>query len=151
MRKILTAIVALVSLISSVPIVMPTTSPVTANVQVQTWCDISATSPINFGTKIPGEISSDVTSTVSMPIGNQVVTPTIEGTDWTPTTTFDVSQTHWYNSDVLYASMTPLTTGPVSIGDTIGPGDDAIVHFKLQVPNGQVVGNYSQTITITAC
>jgi hypothetical protein len=47
----------------------------------QKTCDITATSPINFGTMIPGEISSDVTSTVSMPTGNQVVIPTIEGTD----------------------------------------------------------------------
>jgi hypothetical protein len=46
--------------------------------------------------------------------------------------------------------MISLTTSPVSIGDTIGPGDNAIVHFKLEVPEGQAVDTYTQTITFTA-
>jgi len=157
MRKILTALVALVSLMSTVPLVTPAATPasVTANVDVLTWCDIAATGPIDFSppSLIPGQVSSEKTTSVSEPIGNKEgVAVTVQGNDWDTQSSFLVGQTHWALSTFTYGmSDNILTSSPVSLVGTIGPGTPQTVHLQVKIPNGQSVGTYHQTITFTAC
>jgi hypothetical protein len=162
MRKILTALVALVSLLATVPLVAPAdgtttttlpTASVYASVSVGTSCDITAGN-INFGTLYLGDISSsDVTSTISMPKGNAEVTPEIKGNDWTPSMGVGVGQTHWstISGQDYTTGMTALTSSDgVSLGKSVKHGTDLPVYFKLAIPAGQTAGtSYTQTITFT--
>ena len=133
------------------------TATATASATVLGTCGIEATG-IGFGDLVPGQTytNDNVYSTISMPTGNQVVTPYIKGVDWTDggTNTFGVGQTHWsLTSTTLYGSMTALTI-PVSddgdsLEDTVSHGDPLEVYFKLSIPAGQVAASYTQTITFT--
>ncbi len=76
------AVLALTLFAVSVSAVSESASPEATTTILQT-CGITASSPIAFGSLIPGGTSGDVTSTISMPLGNFVVTPTVEGTQWT--------------------------------------------------------------------
>jgi len=152
MRKILTALVALVSLLSTVPIVMPAT--ITASVIVPSGiCDIAVSPNLNFDSMVPGATSaSDVSTVVSMPTGNQESAPvSISGAAWTGGTGMAVSQTHWSLTSLqAYGSMSELGTGLASAG-TFGPTSPETVYFKLSIPAGQAAATYTQTITFTGC
>lgn len=130
----------------------------TASATVLGTCGITA-SGIEFGSLVPGQTytGNDVYSTISMPTGNQVVTPYIKGVDWTDgeTNTFGVGQTHWsLDLEEDYSDMTALTTPELGDGDslvdTVSHGDPLDVYFKLSIPAGQVAASYTQTITFTA-
>jgi len=149
--KLETLTVALVSLLAIIPTVLAPSASVQGSVTVESTCDIAASPNVQFEPLVPSQTSTDHTTTVSEPTGNIVLTPTILGSAWIGTgetpPTMPVGQTHWANSDLAYASMTPLDTSVASINDAIGPEDNATVHFKLQVPNGQTADIYTQTIT----
>lgn len=160
MRKILTAIIALVSLIASVPIVTPTEllpGQVAASVNVQPTCDVKANpTSINFGPMVPNAIvdgtGQDVA--VSQDVGNTDATLTVYGLDWTGGTGMSVDQTHWDTSSTTYGTMTTLKLS--GFADTVDPSltplESHAVHFGLQVPAHQAVASYSQTITFAvAC
>lgn len=152
MKKIILTAVILTMAALSVNVLASTTTS-QASVTVPGTCGLAATD-ISFSSLAPGMNSTDVTSTVSMPSGNTNLVPTIKGNDWTgtPSGSMVVGQTHWYMSDVVYGSMTALTTGEVSlgIGQNVSYGNPKTVHFKLGIQPGQTAANYTQTITFTA-
>lgn len=146
MKKIILAITLAMAMFSVN--VLAATS--TASVTVPASCGLAATD-IDFGSLTTGATSGDVTSTVSMPSGNTVVTPTIQGTIWTGSGwSMPVGRTHWYLSDVVYDSMTPLTSSGISIGTSVSYTSSKTVHFKLQIANDQAAASYTQNITFTA-
>jgi len=159
MKKILTALVALVSLFAAVPLVMPaTTSPVTASVAVQPSCDVAATpEAISFGTPMVNNPGTQQQVIVSEPTGNQQVTPTIGGTQWctgtfkldgtcdNPSTPFmPIGATVWAVSPTI--PTTPLTGG-ASIGTPISFGNPVTINLNVNIPAGQTAASYTQTIT----
>jgi spore coat protein U-like protein len=151
MRKILTALVALVSLFATVPVVAPAT--ITGTVVVELVCDIAVSPDLNFSSMKPGDISAlDVTTVVSMPTGNTELSPTIEGSPWTGGTGMLVGQTHYDEtvSNDPYVSMSTLTGSPVSLTGKVKYGTNLPVYFKLAIPAGQAAASYTQTITFTA-
>ena len=151
MRKIIeVTLAALATLMTIVPVVAPATGTATASLTVPISCDVSATGPINFGSWLPGTTSSTMSTTISEPTGNQVVTPDISGTTWTGTggtpPTFAVGQTKWAVDPT--PPTTSLTGSPVGIGATIGPGSSKIINLNVAVPAGQTADAYTQTITL---
>jgi len=161
MRKILTAIVAILSLMSMVPLVAPTVTPhtgtLTASVLVGASCDVAATGPITFLkgglNPVPGQTSDTNTTTVSEPTGNtDNLVVDISGSQWSNTgvtETMPIGATNWG----LYPSSpaTPLTDGSpsVPIGGTIGSLTSQQVNLNVVIPDGQAADSYSQTITFT--
>jgi len=154
MRKILTAIVALVSLLSTVPLVMPATSDVTASVEVQTWCSLQlSTSSISFGSMIPDQIVDginvqDVTASQTAAANVDAVLD-VFGNDWQTSSGFLVGQTHWSTTLTAYSSMNPLLSSATTphVDSALLPTESDTVHFALQVPAHQAVASYTQTIT----
>lgn len=156
MRRILIALVAMVTLAASVPMVAPETNDVTASVTVESFCAVDVTpSTIDFGILTPTLTSSDQTITISQPeTGNSPnINAKISGTIWTGllANTMSVGQTGWALTDIAYGSMTSLSVTATPIGVIIGPSGSEIVHFKLQIPGQQSADSYTQTITVTAC
>src|SRR3989344_376363 len=123
-----------------------------AEVEVPPTCGIDA-GDISFDGLVPGATSPDVTSTISMPTGNTIVSPTVEGTTWTELDAINsmpVGQTRWSLAPgTPYDIMTALTGAAILLGGDVGPGDDLPVYFKLRIPTGQPADAYMQTITFT--
>jgi hypothetical protein len=116
-------------------------------------CGISATD-INFDSLNPDETSGEEYTTITN-IGTLATTSlTIKGTDWSgnPSGSMDVGQTHWsLDSGKDYTTeMTPLATSESSSIGTVSVGYPLTVYFKLAIPAGQPVADYSQTITFTS-
>lgn len=156
MKEIIIAAVALISLMSLVPVAMPTSTGVTGTVNVPIVCaiDVSSTS-LDFGQLGPTETSADKTTTVSQPQnGNSPdIGAKISGSGWIgaiPPHVMDVGQTHWSTSTITDFGGTPLTGSGVSIGP-IGPSGSQVVHLMLRIPGEQLADTYTQTITFTAC
>jgi len=128
-----------------------TTIPTTTTTLPQT-CGITANPNPAFGSMNPGDTSSNKTTTIKNTGTSATTSLTVKGQDWsTGTFTMLVGQTHWSLSSSLdYDSMNPLTTGDVSLGQSINGGGTLPVHFKLRIPFGQSSGSYTQTITFTS-
>jgi len=155
MRKILTALVALVSLFATVPAVMP--ADVTGHVTVQPWCEINASpTSLNFlkgvNNLIPGDTSDSLGVIISMPKGNQPTIPLVSGTQWTGTVitppTMSVGQTGW---SAVLGNSGQLSGTEASIGVAVSHGTSRTVNFNVAIPVDQAADSYTQTITITAC
>jgi hypothetical protein len=159
MRKILTVLVALVSLLSTVPLVAPVTNTGTleASVSVGTKCDVAATGPITFLkgglNPVPGDTSDTATTTVSEPTGNVAsLAVDISGSQWSntgATKTMPIGATNWGLDSSSPATQLTDGSPSVSIGGTIGPLTNQKVNLNVVIPNSQTADSYSQIITFT--
>jgi hypothetical protein len=112
-------------------------------------CGISA-NELNFGNVDAGQISSEKNVALTNTGNTPATILTLKGNDWTPSPGMSVGQTHWImTSGINYDSMTAMTTSEASLGQQVSPGSPLPVYFKLQIPEGQTQGDYTQTVTFT--
>lgn len=143
------------SILLITPVVFAAGDTVAATVEVLATCGIDAAPDIDFGALTENDISDEKSTTVSNS-GNAGAVTVIDGTNWiSGANSFPSEQTHFFatTSGTPYASMTPLpTTGsdPSAALGTIGPDGSLDVFFRVQIPDAQPVGEYSQTITFTS-
>jgi len=144
------------------PLALPagTTADITASVTVVKTCGIDVdTSSITF-TKSGGDLApGDTSDTVSRNVkntgssGQTECRYEISGTDWSGPDTMQSEQTDYKCTDAAGIDcnadgFTDLTNSGV---DFLGldAGKTASVDFQVAIPDNQLSGSYSQTITVT--
>ena len=112
-------------------------------------CGISLnnTAP-DFGSIEIGQESSEVIIRVTN-TGSLSGNYTIEGTDWSGTTTLPVGRTAWGNTSGNFASKTALTTSAVTHKTNVAGGSFFDSYLQMKPENGDTAGTYSQNITYT--
>jgi hypothetical protein len=155
MRKILTALVALVSLFGTFPVVTPSPIPeqVAASVVVPEFCDMQLSdSSVSFGTPIPGTLGTEDSVTITMPTGNDPTTPTILGNGWTTVGGINnmlVGATVWGTSSHAGTTLTDAEVATAEV--SFGLGNSVTLYMNVNIPEGQAADTYTQTIIITGC
>lgn len=113
-------------------------------------CDLIVSPDLNFGKMTPGDTSDDQSLTITN-IGTVPSSLTISGTDWSDgLNIMPVTQTHW--NLVLgktYTEMNELSLPSTSAGADVYPESPLALYFKLRIPFGQAIGDYTQTMTFT--
>jgi len=127
-----------------------TTSTTETTTTTLPTCDITASPELIFGKMTPGDTSDDQSLTITN-IGNVPSNLSISGTDWSDgLNIIPVTQTHW---DLVlgkaYTEMNELSLPSTSVGADVYPESPLALYFKLRIPAGQTIGDYTQTITFT--
>jgi hypothetical protein len=151
-KIILATLVALLLLANIAIAVDPSTSATaTVNVIAKT-CGLSATN-LHFNDIFPGETSEVENSTVTNNGNSNTTSLYIKGGDWhSGINTMEVEQTKWSLSYMSgFSSLFNYIYGE-NTGTNVANGASKTFYFKLIVPETQLSGNYSQTITfISGC
>jgi hypothetical protein len=130
------------SLLATISLAQTTTTTQSAT------CSISLGLTFDFGNVAAGGISDE--RSVSITNDGDIATNdiSISGDAWNGPSFFDVSATHFSTTQgQLYGDMSFLGTG--SPLPDLQPSEPETVYFKVQIPNHQTFGTYSQTITFT--
>jgi hypothetical protein len=130
---------------------------VTASVNVPSSCGLDAGDNLNFGSVQEGE-TSDVASTTVKNTGNTLADVDVSGSDWSDgdSNSFDAGNTEYRcvnlpGSGCDVTTFTSLTETPTESNFAQLDGQETLTgEFKVNVPEGQPAGSYSQTITFTA-
>lgn len=128
-------------------------SNVIGTVTVPSTC-FATVSPnaINFGSLAPTTQYAPANQVVDSNAGGNVAANiVVSGTDWTTSGSgnFLVTNTVWNPTNtVTFTQSNDLTLLPVDTKIQMSAGGSGNIFFGVQIPSGQAVGTYTQTITI---